>query len=173
MIDLKPFTDDEIAYKKCPHCGVEATGEYLFDDGDTIPGLWHKLSEAQKQPTGFDYTLMVGQQRCCNKPYYGILATFIDADVPQEYLIQLAVKDTKCYHAKYTGSNPAIPKTWLVERLLTEYGPAYVHTFGLFRLAAGELVGPTGVSCCRPSPVWGHASEILYTLWDDLRAIKA
>lgn len=192
-ITLQPILTE--SFISCPFCHVpiirmtDKTETYIGEmpwlhDGDTIPGLWERLSDGQKTPYGFDYSLYVGYQRCCGKDYYIVEATFIGADIisanddfdpvawMNQNLFNTRSGTFRFCTANYSGNNPKIPKTWNVTEVQTEYGIAHHHTFGPFKLEEQSLIGNHGVACCQSGgrDTWAFASDLLYELWDDLRA---
>ena len=192
-ITLQPILTE--SFISCPFCHMpiirmtDKTETYIGEmpwlhDGDTIPGLWERLSAVQKTPYGFDYSLYVGYQPCCGKNYYIVEAMFVNAKIsPNDDFdetirwcnknIEGAVEDNVRYRtAQYSGHNPRFPKSWNVKEVQTEHGIAHHHTFGPFKLLDRSLIGNHGVACCQSGGrvTWAFASDLLYELWDDLRA---
>jgi hypothetical protein len=171
----------------CPCCGravlialpekseVPGGGTWL-QDGDTIPGLWDQLTDAQKAPSSFDYELMIGTCPGCQQQYYAVLCNWMQGDYAEleDYLLRnVPLNEERNYVCVNEVDMDGVPRQWLMQEYRTEKGPMQEHWFGPFKLDDDEgVVGPFGVSACSAgdNDAWKHASKVLMALWDDLRA---
>lgn len=170
----------------CPSCGntvlevqperskVPGGGTWMRD-GDTVPGLFQMLSDAQKTPDGFDYELMVGRCRSCRKDYYGVFANFMQTSHldGEPYLSGNTSAGPEInYQCTRSVSNARLPEQWVLHEHMTEIGLMHCHVFGPFTLDSTEDVeGPLGVAGCGSlsASAWEHARTLLYAVWDSLR----
>ncbi len=183
MIDMKPVT--KAVAMKCPCCSTTLMnihshrtemvhGGFLFDDGDSIGGLWEKLTDEQKTTQKFDYQMLVGNCPNCGKSYYGVIASFMAGK--DEYKGPwFGYDDTtikQIYICTTDNEKNGVPESWYCEEHETPDGLFHMHWFGLFQLKSKKgVVGPAGVTACGPNSnsAWKHSADVLVALWDDLR----
>ncbi len=138
----------------CPHCGnivfkTQPTGwsksvqqKYIFSDGgDTIGGVWHKLTDEQKLPNAFHYAFNLGHCSLCPESFFAIEFNFINyndesgniierTDVGSYLLLNSEMNEPVNYvvsQSLYTD----IPDSWVMSVFKTPYGNMYNHTIGL------------------------------------------
>lgn len=137
----------------CPHCGevilrTQPTGWSrspqnltTFYDGDTLFGVWHKLTDEQKKPNAFAYFLNVGRCFSCLKPYSAIEFNFINhndnsgevierTDVGSYLLLNEEMDEPENYVVSQSLCAD-IPADWVMSVFKTPYGNMYHHTIGL------------------------------------------
>lgn len=173
----------------CPSCGkpvftafatasrVPGGGCWLRD-GDTVGGLFHRLTPEQKTPSAFDYELLVGGCRACGSDYYVFQTKFINAD--REGLIDYLLENVLLGHehnfiVSASRAVDGVPEQWLMHEHQTPGGPMHSHVFGPFRLVDVEgVIGPYGVACCMGAEAapWHHARTVLLATWNALRALN-
>lgn len=150
-------------------------GGYWLTDGDTVGGVWDKLTETQKNGITSDYELMIGNCRKCHADYYTVGLSFcaskdfIAIETLRGNIAPLSVKN-------YVSSAPEFHnfpvKEWYTKQSQTSVGPTFEHCFGPFHLNRKSSVsGQYGVSMCQSnnkSDPWAHAAEIILSFWDDL-----
>lgn len=186
---------------RCPACGEPVLlvhpdrtevprGKPWLKDGDSVPGLWDALSDAQKTPDGFDYELLIGDCPHCRESYYVVTAGFMNASQAeaQAYLyfnVELGAERNALCTTTTTAAAAAAGSTidavvasmqWILHEYDTPLGLMQSHEFGPWMLDdPGSISGPYGVSSCgvhgqEPEP-WAHARNLLLVLWDSLRAL--
>ncbi len=176
---------------KCPHCDQPIyrvlkndseviRGGYWLRDGDTIPGLYSALTEEQRQPNGFDYGLLVGNQSCCGQDYYVVECQIINAQFERDeegYLIHFFEKhlhgesaEIVNFTAHYQGKESLAPSQWIVTQAPSPKGIIQSHLFGPFPLLE-DISSSYGVAACGDlahSYTWTHGQNLLLALWNDL-----
>lgn len=184
MIHMAPI--EATTTIQCPCCGtprlkvhadrMEVIGSrYWLSDGDTISGLWHLLTDAQKLPNNFDYEMMVGECHACDERYYVAEACFLagDRELTEPYLHRNAqTLSDRLFACSSSVQIDGVPTTWLCEVSETPHGPRHLHTFGPFPLDSIEgVIGRYGVTACASSgnDAWQHSADILMALWDEMR----
>lgn len=187
---------DGIHQLPCPACGdttlsVERhemwtpRGGYFCTDGDTIFGVWERLSEAQRQPSTFRLDLSVGQCPHCWARHFTVGTNLIHsaAQEDSEEHRQLVEHLYGCvepqgqenFICEISEPIEGLPRQWLLEETWTPQGPMHEHTFGPFALGnPSEVEGPCGVSACSGSGggAWKFGGDLLVAMWDSLRAFN-
>lgn len=138
----------------CPHCGevvfkTQPTGwsksvqqKYIFSNGgDTIGGVWHKLTDEQKTPNAFHYAYNRGHCRSCFESFFAIEFNFINHNDESGYIIErtdvgsyLLLNSEMNEPVNYVVSQSLytdIPDSWVMSVFKTPYGIMYRHTIGL------------------------------------------
>lgn len=160
----------------CPYCGnpvfktppigwrESIKQEYIFLDGDTIGGVWQRLTDKQKTPNAFGYFCNTGRCVSCNESYFGIEFNFInydengideifDTDVGQYLLLNKETLEPKNYVVSQSVFND-IPHDWVMNVTKTPYGNMHIHTIGLM-----------------PISRMNEDADIFLKLFDDLKKV--
>jgi hypothetical protein len=171
-LDLKPG-----GALKCPGCRREKA--LSVQDGDTIP-MRNQIPGARVIARG----LALSSGRHC---FSADLDLCICGECKaQSYLVKLEVVAAPevsyewadkyfCLNERITEAStfftvaarprtPGIPEFWLLERTETAAGVLDRHYFGPF-VAAENLEGPNGVSCCTGGSVWEEAAALVGRVW--------
>lgn len=179
---------------KCPYCGDVRSnvttsgteGSYLYD-GDTVFGVWQRLTDEQRNSGPFDYGLMVGRCPSCDSRYFVIQASFANSmsrenegefDHLTECLrYNLPIEHRHNLLCALTAPIPGVPDRWYVEEQWDERYETilHFHVFGPFPLDnPDEVEGPNGVSACSGSDdgPWEYGRNLLLNTWDVLRAFN-
>lgn len=138
----------------CPHCGevvfkTQPTGwsksvqqKYIFSNGgDTIGGVWNKLTDEQKLPNAFHYAFNLGHCSLCPESFFAIEFNFINhndgsgniierTDVGS-YLLLNSEMDEPVNYVVSQSLYTDIPDSWVMSVFKTPYGNMYNHTIGL------------------------------------------
>ena len=174
------------AAQQCPSCPeylfrfvngeLHATErDYIYSDGDSIPGLWTQLLAAnlvQEWDEGdfsvgrwFDVDRLTGTCSFCQSPFYslhvsmiapeakmdgGIVTTYFHHNRPHEDGLKLIA----------TYSDGIRSLNWLSESYFTSSGLVLQHQIGFF--PTGELRGEDGD--------WARSKNLLVELWPSLVA---
>lgn len=163
-------------------CGVHVPGrETWLRDGDTILGIYGRLSPEQHKHGAFWFSLCVGDCPACKKDYYTIEGSFIDADRTDE------LDDFLCFNARMDLLSNSVctlvegpdgfPKCWTLSEYRIPNSDLLMHShmFGPFSLDSPEgVIHPEyGVMACSGSGAdpWEHGEDLILTLFDDLRAL--
>ncbi|EAB3660487.1 hypothetical protein EGA70_14495 [Salmonella enterica] len=138
----------------CPHCGgvvfkTQPTGwsksvqqKYIFSDGgDTIGGVWHKLTDEQKLPNAFHYAFNLGHCSLCPESFFAVEFNFINHNDESGNIIErtdvgsyLLLNEEMGEPDNYIVSQSVyadIPGNWVMSVFKTPYGNMYHHTIGL------------------------------------------
>ncbi|EAA6778375.1 TPA: hypothetical protein ACIVQA_004149 [Salmonella enterica subsp. enterica serovar Lansing] len=163
----------------CPHCGEivfktqptgwskSVQGKYIFSiGGDTIGGVWQKLTDEQKTPNAFYYDFNVGCCRFCFESFFAVGFYFINHNDESGYDIErtdigsyLLLNEEMGEPDNYIISQSVyadIPSNWVMSVFKTPYGNMYKHTIGLID---SERLNEDG--------------DILLRLFDSLKLIQA
>ena len=176
----------------CPECGTVRLhisphesevpgGGYFLNDGDTIPSLYGRLTEAGKlyKDIGFDCELLVGFCPSCDSDYFVVEAKLVASPVEFEsnYAhVYFHMNGDRGQKTNLTVS-AIIPGdqnlSWWSSRFETPKGPLLHHCFGPYQLLdKGMVSGPWGIMSCgvssgEQSP-WTFAADLLLSAWDAL-----
>ncbi|WIF74502.1 hypothetical protein QN092_21315 (plasmid) [Proteus vulgaris] len=143
---------------------------YIFSDGDTVGGVWQRLTEKQKKPNAFAYFLNSGHCMSCNESYFSIEFNFINyhekcikeifnTDVGQYLLMNKDVSEPKNYVISQSVFND-IPNNWIMSVIETPYGKMYQHEIGLMSMSLFD-------ECeCKDA-------DMVLKLFDDLKKVIA
>jgi hypothetical protein len=151
-------------------------GGYWLTDGDTVGGVWDKLTEIQKTGVASDYELMIGHCSECSHDYYVVTLGFsasID-DIAYAMLYDnIAPLSVKNFVSSSKEGCEFPVKEWYTHQCETSVGPTFKHYFGPFHLDSKSSVsGAHGVtmhqSNSKSSP-WAHSANIILSFWDDLK----
>ncbi|TKK13635.1 hypothetical protein EcCFBP13530_22805 [Enterobacter cancerogenus] len=138
----------------CPHCGeivfkTQPRGwsksvqeKYIFSiGGDTIGGVWHKLTDEQKSPNAFYYDFNLGCCRLCFESFFAIGFNFINYndnsgnDIERtdvgSYLLFNEEMDKPVNYVVSQSVYADIPNNWIMSVAKTPYGNMYHHSIGL------------------------------------------
>lgn len=119
--------------------------EYLFTDGDTIGGVWQRLTKKQKSPNAFGYFYNIGRCVSCGESYFAIEFNFInhheedieeifDTDVGQYLLFNMEMPEPINYVVSQSVFDD-VPKSWIMKILKTPYGNMHHHSIGLMPMS--------------------------------------
>lgn len=186
---------------KCPHCdqpiyrvfknkinALQTRKSYYWALADyTVPDLKSVLSHEQKKPSGFFYQLSVGSQDCCDKSYYVVKCWFIDAELSGNWKDVCDFFDKHAdgkqaglinYIALYQGDNQFVPSQWIVTQSPSQKGIIQSHFFGPFLALEDsedffdeDFLDVNSLLTSGQPNMWLASRELLFTLWDDLRAL--
>ncbi len=166
----------------CPFCGeprlivlanetkVHGGGMWL-QDGDTVFGVYTKLTTEQRYPDGFTYELLVGECPFCNNGYYVVQLNMMNA--ANDEVDDIIRWNRECKLEQNFICLQLSGVQWVVSKFYTEKGTMLSHTFGPFRLDDHSNVKTIyGVTACKgKSEPWVNAQNILLNAWDTARVL--
>ena len=174
----------------CPSCSaplVAVHGERFevlggrknwIRDGDTIQGVYKLLSSSQRDPSGLDCALYVGDCPRCGRDYYIVEAQIMGVtwDDAMPYFANKSMlrieRNSLCALAEHIEG---VPRSWVMQEFETPLGVMQSHIFGPWSLDdPGSVIGPHGVASCGSGGAgdpWEHGAALLSKVWDALRAM--
>jgi len=155
-----------------------------LNSSDTVGGLWGLLSDSQKHPNAFDYTLADGICHVCRQGYYVVSASFINSNTHPNNLIDYVRKNINlneienfiCHNGLKILNFTSIPEKWLLKTYDTPGGIMHSYVFGPFkRSRIDEQYGNNGIAMYGDieSEAFKNARDILFFSWDALRSLNA
>lgn len=139
----------------------------VFLDGDTIFGLWQKLTIEQKDYQHSDYEFLVGRCDSCESSYYCVVLGFINSSdgESEQYLFGNREMELK---NNYICSKDNITP-WLVSVYDTPLGELHRHWLEFISIKNEDnIIGPNGVSaCCSEGSEWDDAALQVLKVFDD------
>lgn len=151
-------------------------GGYWLTDGDTVDGVWDKLTEIQKIGVASDYELLIGNCYECGNDYYVVTLGFCASEDDIAYAMlynNIAPLSVKNFVSSSKEGYGFPVKEWYTQQCETSVGPVFQHYFGPFHLDGKSSVsGAYGVTMHKAnskSPPWAHSANIILSFWDDLK----
>lgn len=172
----------------CPSCDIpiatmegenysSSSGRPHIEDGDTIPGLWDRLSDQQKEKM-FDYALEIGHCHKCHGGFYFAACNMLSAPYAEDGIAAEIVRRNVPVQSERYLSLRAEGTSGYVSLSKSRLGTLACFNFGPYRLeaeAAVAVTGPYGVSICQSTGAenepWKVAANIVLRFWNDMRQI--
>jgi hypothetical protein len=173
---------------KCPSCSNDIYhlfpdrsavpgSRYFITDGDSVPGVWLKLRDDQKD-RACAQTLEVGTCHNCGETYHFATAALIDVVNDDQHadpylLLNADLGKETNYLCRAVDGSAFIPEQWFLQEYATDIGPMHYHYLGPFKTEDDSAIRTwAGVTSCGrngntdPDDPWVHASQVLLTSWD-------
>jgi len=195
-IHVQPITGEATHTINCPCCGnlrlivhddhiedaMKVTGkEHFIEDGDTVQGIWSRLSKEQQKREMYSACLEVGTCPQCKGRHFIIEMALVDSfarDGTTEYddYFQCLLGNVDLRqggHAVCTLDQPidGVPGSWLMfENFTDDNKPIQQHWFGPFRLdRPDDVEGSNGVAYHGgDAEPWIFGRDLVVKAWDPL-----